>query len=71
MKDRAIRRAETARIKQKRQFYWGRKGEMSARHLGIVASTAKPCSCWMCGNDRKYQGERTIQERRQMQDVDE
>jgi hypothetical protein len=30
----------------------------------------KNCSCWMCGNPRKYLGERTIQERRQIATID-
>jgi len=25
----------------------------------------KPCSCWMCGNPRRYFGEITVQERRE------
>jgi len=25
----------------------------------------KPCSCWMCGNPRRYFGEPTVQERRE------
>jgi hypothetical protein len=28
----------------------------------------KGCSCWMCGNPRKWDGERTIQERRRLMD---
>ena len=27
----------------------------------------KGCSCWMCGNPRRYLGERTIQERRRLE----
>lgn len=41
------------------------------RKLGIVAKAAAPCSCWMCGNTRKYQGERTVQERHQMQGIED
>ena len=32
--------------------------------------TSTPCSCWMCGNPRKWFGERTVQERRAMQGVE-
>ncbi len=35
------------------------------RALGISVNTQKPCSCVMCGNPRRYNGEPTIQERRQ------
>jgi hypothetical protein len=30
----------------------------------------KSCSCWMCGNPRKYEGEPTIQERRRLAAID-
>jgi len=30
----------------------------------------KSCSCWMCGNPRKFVGERTIQERRRLAEFD-
>lgn len=71
MKDRAIRRADVDRLKQKRKTYWGRDRKLDDRQLGIVVHTPAICSCWMCGNDRKYQDERTIQERRQMQDIED
>lgn len=32
--------------------------------LGILRKTRKRCSCWMCGNRRKYEG-LSIQELRQ------
>lgn len=28
-----------------------------------MKNTSKPCSCWMCGNPRKYFKELTMQER--------
>lgn len=31
---------------------------------GKASKTAVPCSCWMCGNPRKHQGERTLQEKK-------
>jgi hypothetical protein len=71
VKDRAIRRAEVERLKRKRSKYWGRDGKLSQRQLGMALHTPAICSCWMCGNDRKYLGERTIQERRQMQDIED
>lgn len=34
------------------------------RHQQKVAETRKPCSCWMCGNPRRYFNEKTMQEKR-------
>lgn len=33
-----------------------------AKTIGQVAQTRKPCSCPMCGNPRKWFGQRTLQE---------
>ena len=51
------------RIKHKRK-----KLVLERRHTAY--RTPKPCSCWMCGNPRKWFGERTVQERRAMQEVE-
>jgi hypothetical protein len=68
---RAYRRAQIERLKRNRRHYWSHwKDELDHRRKGIVASTPAVCSCWMCGNPRKYDNERTIQERRAMQDID-
>lgn len=70
---RAIRRVHVKRLKKNRQGYWGRQWQeekMSPKHLGMVVHTPAICSCWMCGNDRKHFKHRTLQELRQMQDVD-
>ncbi len=40
------------------------------KRAGIYLKTRALCSCWMCGNPRKYNGDRTIQERRQMQQIE-
>jgi len=40
---------------------------LDTRRVGIAGTTGTPCSCWMCGNPRKYgKGEErlTMQERR-------
>lgn len=34
------------------------------KHLRKIAKTKKPCSCYMCGNPRKYLNEKSIQEKR-------
>ena len=36
------------------------------RRLGMLVSTSALCSCWMCCNERRVTGERTVQERRQL-----
>ncbi|KFI24206.1 hypothetical protein CG51_18560 [Haematobacter missouriensis] len=52
------RRADLARMKKKAlKVYPHDKRATSANNL-------KVCSCWMCGNPRRYSGEMTIQERR-------
>jgi len=58
MKDmsRAVRRHHAARIKQARRFYFGLDHRTDPRRGGMVLHTATPCSCWMCGNQRRYIG---------------
>lgn len=58
MRLRSERRHESSRIKKNRKDYVSAKAE-----------TPKPCSCFMCGNPRKWFGEKTVQERRAFQDV--
>ncbi|MFA5208236.1 MAG: hypothetical protein WC428_06365 [Candidatus Paceibacterota bacterium] len=48
---------------KKRHYHWGRK--LSEKENGRVVNTPTPCSCWMCGNPRKYFYKITIQERKQ------
>ena len=64
---RAIRRAERERIIKKRSKYWNGDYK-SEKQLSKLARTSTPCSCFMCGNPRKYFNEETIQERRNKQD---
>ena len=65
----ARRRADRARLKKKRVFWWCSKDRKSDTQLGRLIDTPTPCSCWMCGNPRRYFNERTIQEQRWFQDV--
>ena len=53
---------DTARIKAKRQkdHYTGNKTARAPK----LFRTPTPCSCWMCGNPRKWFKQPTIQERR-------
>lgn len=68
---RAQRRADAARLKKNRAThgYEGRKSGLyvAPKVLGKRLHTAANCSCHMCGNPRKYDGERTVQERAQSQ----
>ncbi len=64
---RAMRRHHRHRLLRNRRFHWGRdltESDESPRHRGKVIDTPTPCSCWMCGNPRKYFGEKTLQELR-------
>lgn len=51
---RALRRHHIQRLKKARAGYWGRDRTLSPRQLGIVVGTPQACSCWMCGNPRRY-----------------
>ncbi len=68
---RALRCAHLARIKRQRRYYRGQALALAPKQVGKAAQCAAVCSCWMCGNPRKYGGERTVQERRWMQAVDD
>ena len=64
---RSTRRARIEILKRRRMCYhgsWARKG--GPRAIGMVVSTPKLCSCWMCGHRRRHEGP-TIQERRAFQ----
>lgn len=45
-------------------IYYGGVHAHEQRRIGWLANSRAPCSCWMCGNPRRYLGELTIQERR-------
>ena len=71
---RALRRHQLARIKDRRtrarearDARLGRTPGSAAereRRAGLLANTATPCSCWLCGNPRRLFDEPTQQERR-------
>ena len=69
MKDfkRAERRDQQERIKRKRCNMYHNKWAETPIQKGKLANTGTLCSCYMCGNPRKYFGEETIQERRNKQ----
>jgi len=55
-RQRAIRRYHYDRLKEKRKFYYKYYNEdpWSEEKRGTLVSTSTPCSCWMCGNPRRY-----------------
>ena len=63
---RALRRHHYRRLKRKRERFWygTYSAPMGPRHLGMAVATPKVCSCWMCGNPRRYFREKTLQERK-------
>lgn len=73
MRSRDLRRHLAERAKRRVRWhyrYWKHQGpQTDPRLLGIHARTRTPCSCWMCGNPRKYwKGAKTRQEQ-QAQDA--
>jgi hypothetical protein len=66
----AKRRADRERIRHNPQYWWGRQLQ-EGREQGAVIDTPTPCSCWMCGNPRRYLGERTVCERRWRQKAED
>lgn len=63
MTAKALRIHHRDRLKRKRRFYWGRDLSREPEALSKIVDTPKPCSCPMCGNIRRYEGD-TRQERR-------
>ncbi|MEZ4886429.1 MAG: hypothetical protein R3E32_16960 [Chitinophagales bacterium] len=62
---RAIRRHHRARLLNKRKNYWGRAWSIEDEPISKkVINTPKPCSCFMCGNPRRYWKEKTFQEQK-------
>ena len=70
MRSRAQRRHDAIRVKQRVRQYYGGYASDKPRHLGRIARTRQLCSCWMCGNPRRYFEERSLQERRAFQPDD-
>jgi hypothetical protein len=69
-RSRSWRRAQAERMKRRVRDYHSGYARGGPRQLGRVARTRQACSCWMCGNPRRFTGELTLQERREGQ-VDE
>lgn len=60
MQDRSVRRHHLQRMKARAAKIGKRQGWIRSKIL--CAEHMASCSCWMCGNPRKYFGEPTIQE---------
>lgn len=58
---RAVRRSHIKRLRTNRKSYWSNWG-LTERFLGMLTHTAKICSCWMCGNPRKYYRKKSLKE---------
>lgn len=70
MKSRALTRHHDKRIKKKRIKSIRFLDKSDQRLVGVHATTACRCSCWMCGNQRKHHGV-TFQEKKHQQHIDE
>lgn len=64
MRTRSERRHFEQRQKARARKFHGGTAKLSPRHLGRAAHSPQSCSCWMCGNPRRFVGAVTIQERR-------
>ena len=52
---RAIRRHHRARVFRRRRHYWGYGSNLFPDDaFPSVIDTPKPCSCWKCGNPRRF-----------------
>jgi hypothetical protein len=62
---RGIRRHHLQRLKKARAFDQaiGESRQDDAAALGRHVNTPAKCSCWMCGNPRRYFDEKSRQER--------
>ena len=66
-----IRARKGKRICKNVYRYWG-EYQWTARNVGMIGTTPTMCSCFMCGNPRKYAkgAERlTMQERRDKESI--
>ncbi len=78
MRNRAFRRHNHERMLDKvKKFrwlqpeFWHGDEKVREKHIRQMAETRKPCSCHMCGNPRRMFKEKTIQEKRFEQNIEE
>jgi hypothetical protein len=65
---RALRRHHEKRIKRRVEKYYGGVHRNDPRRIGQIARARKLCSCWMCGNPRRYFNEAILRETRLSQE---
>jgi hypothetical protein len=64
MKSKEDRIHHKERLKANRRFHWGQDLLFDKNDKApMVVDTPTPCSCWMCGNPRKYFKQKTLQEK--------
>jgi len=66
MRDRAFRRFQELKKKQwvRKFFSKHRARELTDADVGVYAHTPHLCSCYVCGNPRKWWDQKTIQEKK-------
>jgi hypothetical protein len=74
MKSRDVRRHHSQRIKNRVKNIWlniwndkhyrSMPEEELAKRISAHSTTRKRCSCFMCGNERRYFNEVTLQEKK-------
>lgn len=58
-------RSHKARLKERRKKYINVTTSKNIDvAVGVISNTPAICSCWMCGNPRKFFSELTIQEKK-------
>ncbi|HXG85011.1 MAG TPA: hypothetical protein VNI84_13405 [Pyrinomonadaceae bacterium] len=72
MKTRATRRLKSDKYKHRvkaliRSRFSSSHLADDATYVGKLAQTRKPCSCWMCGNPRKWHKQKTLKELKQVE----
>lgn len=58
------RRARGRAVRQLRWLFTSDSEWITGKLIARWAVDRTPCSCWMCGNPRRYTGARTRQEQR-------
>jgi hypothetical protein len=76
MRNRAFRRHQWDRARQRalrvlKRIWPTTPRPLDDRRIAEFAVDRTPCSCWMCGNPRRFTGEATLQERRAICRCDE
>ena len=66
MRNRAFRRFQELKKKQwvQKLFSKHRARDLTDADVGVYAHTPALCSCYMCGNPRKWWDQKTIQEKK-------